>query len=150
MHVRLIYILFATGFGAGYSPLAPGTAGSLLSMLLIYFFIPTGSLLLLLLILLFFIIGVYSGTVMEKLYGEDPSIVVIDEMVGMGISLLFIPRTWPLFLIAFLLFRMFDIVKPPPVNASQKLKGGWGIMVDDLLAGIYAFLGVHIIYWFMN
>jgi phosphatidylglycerophosphatase A len=141
--LRLFTTIVATGFGTGYVPLAPGTAGSLLGALIIYFFIPTSSALLPFLILLFFVVGVYSGTAMEKIHGHDPSLVVIDEIVGMGISLLYVPRIWWLFLIAFVLFRLFDIVKPPPVNAIQKLPGGWGIMLDDVLAGIYALVIVQ-------
>lgn len=141
--LRLFTIIIASGFGTGYAPLAPGTAGSLLSALIIYFFIPTYSVFLPFFILLFFVVGVFSGTAMEKFYGRDPSVVVIDEMVGMGISLLYVPHSWWLFLMAFVLFRLFDIVKPPPVNAIQKLPGGWGIMLDDVLAGIYALVIVQ-------
>jgi len=84
----------------------------------------------------------------EKDLGHDPSIVVIDEVLGMGISLLFLPRNFWLFFIAFLLFRVFDILKPPPINLSQKLPAGWGIMIDDVIAGFYALIGVHIIRYF--
>jgi phosphatidylglycerophosphatase A len=143
--LRLFNTIVATGFGTGYVPLAPGTAGSLLSALIIYFFIPTSSSLLPFFILLFFVLGVYSGTAMEDIYGHDPSLVVIDEMIGMGISLLYVPRIWWLFLIAFVLFRLFDILKPRPINAIQKLPGGWGIMLDDVLAGIYALFIVHLV-----
>jgi phosphatidylglycerophosphatase A len=102
-------------------------------------------LLLLAILFVLFWMGVYSGTKVEREVGNDPSIVVMDEVVGMGISLLFLPRDWRLFLIAFILFRLFDIVKPPPINRSQQIHGGMGIMIDDVLAGIYALAVVQIV-----
>jgi phosphatidylglycerophosphatase A len=138
------YHLIATAFGSGYAPLAPGTAGSLLTVFLIYFIFPPSWILLISILLLFFL-GVYTSGKLEIIHGEDPSLVVVDEVVGMAISLLFLPRNWLLFLSAFLLFRLFDIVKPAPINASQKLRAGWGIMIDDVLAGIYALISVQIL-----
>ncbi|MBN2365988.1 MAG: phosphatidylglycerophosphatase A [Calditrichaeota bacterium] len=143
--MKLLHHIIATVFGAGYSPLAPGTAGSLLWLLLVYFFLPTVSPVYALLLIILLVLGVISSTAMEKWHGEDPSLVVIDELVGMGISLIFVPRSWPFFLGAFLLFRFFDIVKPWPINVSQKLRGGWGIMMDDILAGIFALIIIHLI-----
>jgi phosphatidylglycerophosphatase A len=131
----LSYIL-ATGFGSGYAPLAPGTAGSLLA-LLIYIYLPLPPWWWLIIIILTSITGVKTGTYVEKRATKDPAIVVIDEMAGQWLSLLFLPRTIPVFVAAFLIFRVLDIVKPFPANSSQKLKGGLGIMLDDLIAGIY-------------
>jgi phosphatidylglycerophosphatase A len=141
---NFFYHLIATALGTGYAPLAPGTAGSLLALFLIYYFYPP-SWILLLSILLLFLLGVYCSGKLEIIHGEDPSLVVVDEVVGMAISLLFLPRNWLLFLLAFLLFRFFDIVKPAPINSSQKLRAGWGIMIDDVLAGIYAIISVQIL-----
>ncbi len=143
--LRFLNYIIATAFGAGYSPVAPGTAGSLLAVLIIYYFSPIPVLLLLAILFVLFWMGVYSGTKVEREVGNDPSIVVMDEVVGMGISLLFLPRDWRLFLIAFILFRLFDIVKPPPINRSQQIHGGMGIMIDDVLAGIYALAVVQIV-----
>ncbi|MEJ2637533.1 MAG: phosphatidylglycerophosphatase A [Calditrichia bacterium] len=145
--MRIINYILATGLGTGFSPVAPGTAGSILAVLVLYFVPPFSPWLLLAILFVLFWIGVYTGGELEKELGEDPSIVVIDEVVGMGISLLFIPHDWRLFLIAFALFRLFDILKPPPVDQSQQLPGGLGIMIDDVLAGIYALAGVHILRW---
>ncbi len=147
--MKFVYYLIATGLGTGYSPIAPGTAGSLLSAVIIYYFSPVNPWLLMVLIGLFFLAGVYSGNLVEKKHGHDPQIVVLDEMVGMAISLLFLPKNWILFVIAFILFRIFDIAKPPPVQQSQKLKGGWGIMLDDVLAGSYALLIIQLIRIFL-
>jgi phosphatidylglycerophosphatase A len=76
---------------------------------------------------------------------SDPSIVVIDEIVGMWTSLLFLPSTLTVFISAFIAFRLFDIVKPPPVRQLERLSGGWGIMLDDVMAGIYANLLVRVV-----
>ncbi len=143
--MRFFHYLIATGLGSGYSPLAPGTAGSILAVVIVYLLAPIGLWIFGSALLLLFLLGVWSGTQLEKDHGEDPSLVVIDEIVGMGISLLFLPKSWPLFLVAFLLFRLFDIFKPFPINNLQDIHGGWGIMLDDVLAGIYALAGTHLI-----
>jgi phosphatidylglycerophosphatase A len=82
---------------------------------------------------------------MERSFGEDPSIVVIDEIVGMWISLLFLPRSIATVLAAFLFFRAFDIIKPPPARQLERLKGGWGVMLDDAAAGVYANVAVQLL-----
>lgn len=84
------------------------------------------------------IIGVWSSDVVEKDWGKDSSRVVIDEVAGMCISLLFIPPTIQWIIVALLLFRFFDIVKPLYIRRSEKLRGGWGVMMDDIIAGIYS------------
>lgn len=96
-------------------------------------------------LIVLFLWGLYTADDVEKEKGKDPSIVVIDEIVGMGISVLFLPRNWILFLIAFLLFRFIDIVKPPPIMRSQRVPGALGIMIDDVIAGIYALILVHLL-----
>ncbi len=136
--LKFIHYSIATGFGSGYSPLAPGTAGSILALLIAYF---AGGRwpILLILIAVFFLLGVVSSTFVEKdSQKEDPAIVVVDEMVGMWISLFFMPFSLKIYVIAFVLFRVFDILKPFPIDHSQKFSGGWGIMIDDVIAGIYA------------
>ena len=138
--MKIFHYIVATGGGVGFFPLAPGTAGSIISLLLVYVFSPISPYILLLFILLFFFLGVYSSSQVEKDRGHDPSIVVIDEIVGMGIGLLFLPRNLLLFVLAFILFRVFDIFKPPPINVSQKLPLGWGVMMDDVIAGIYTLI----------
>ncbi len=140
---RFLYHVIATAAGCGYAPLAPGTAGSIGALLLIYCFYPPWWVLGPLILVLFFL-GVYTSTQMEKIYGPDPSLVVMDEVVGMSISLFFLPRNYWLFLLAFIFFRFYDIVKPPPINISQQLPGGWGIMIDDVIAGIFALITVQV------
>ena len=134
----------ATGFGSGFSPVAPGTAGALLAVLLWvagYFLLPFAQLqvLLAVLVVYFTVQGVYSSGVMEKYWGEDPSRVVVDEMVGVWIPLLVVPDGgWWYVVAAFVLFRFFDIVKPLGVRRMERLGGGMGIMMDDNLAGVYS------------
>ncbi|HUN65579.1 MAG TPA: phosphatidylglycerophosphatase A [Bacteroidota bacterium] len=128
----------ATGFFSGYSPVASGTAGSLVGLLI--YFIPGASdtRVLLPLTIAVLILGVLTSRKMERAYGEDPSIVVIDEIAGMWISLLFIRKSIIAAIAAFFLFRLFDIVKPPPARQAERLGGGVGIMLDDVFAAIYA------------
>lgn len=140
----LFHLLVATGFGSGFSPVAPGTAGALLAVLLWvagYFLLPFAQLqvLLAVLVVYFTVQGVYSSGVMEKYWGEDPSRVVVDEMVGVWIPLLVVPDGgWWYVVAAFVLFRFFDIVKPLGVRRMERLGGGMGIMMDDILAGVYS------------
>ncbi|NIU01416.1 MAG: phosphatidylglycerophosphatase A, partial [Nitrosopumilaceae archaeon] len=137
--MRIVYYTIATGFGLGYSPVAPGTAGSILGLLIAYFLIRGNTVYLVIASVVCFGAGIISATAVERDSGiEDPSLVVVDEIIGMWISLFFIPYLWWSYLIAFLLFRFFDVVKPFPVNSIQKLQNGWGIMMDDVLAGVYA------------
>jgi phosphatidylglycerophosphatase A len=139
-------LFFASGFLTGYFPIASGTVGSFLAIL-IYLFIPGFSepYILVIFILFFLIIGIYTSDFAEKVYGFDPPEVVIDEIVGMWITMLFVPKTFVLSAIGFLLFRVFDIIKPFPAKQSQQIKGGLGIMIDDLIAGFYSLIILHII-----
>lgn len=137
--------LFATGLFVGYSPLIPGTAGSLLGLAIYPLIMVGGTPVLVAAIAVCFIVGVAASASMEKYYGEDPPIVVIDEIVGMWISLLFLPPSIPLAACAFVLFRIFDTIKPPPARNLESLKHGFGVMTDDVAAGIYANIGAHLI-----
>ncbi len=130
--------LISTGLGSGLSPIAPGTVGSLLALLVysipgferLYVIIPS--------IVIFFAWGTYSADRMEVAYGHDPSRVVIDEVVGMWISLLFLPKRLVLGIIAFLLFRILDIIKPWPASWFDKRSRGISIVMDDVVCGVYA------------
>ncbi|HUI09166.1 MAG TPA: phosphatidylglycerophosphatase A [Bacteroidota bacterium] len=158
--------LVATGLYSGYAPWASGTVGSAVGLLL--FLIPGAWELrvLLPLIVAFFFAGVYASGVVAREEGHrltktaaaakamfqkgealhpDPSIVVIDEIVGMWIALAGIAPGAAAALSAFLLFRAFDILKPEPAGRLERLGGGWGIMLDDVVAGIYANAGTRVI-----
>jgi phosphatidylglycerophosphatase A len=99
------------------------------------------------LIIVFTILGAWSSTVAEQYWGEDPSRVVIDEVVGQWIALLAVPAvfSWWHVLAAFILIRFFDIVKPLGVRQMENFKSGWGIMADDILAGIYGAIILYLI-----
>lgn len=139
----LLAKILATGFGTGFAPKAPGTFGSLLTVVLYYIFFPSAPSVLIhfiffLIIAAVFFVGVWASERAESFYGHDPSCVVIDEIAGMGMTLMLIPKTEYLILAGFLLFRFFDITKWFGADRMQRLKGGWGVMMDDLIAGIWS------------
>lgn len=145
MKLNLFEKALGSGFFTGYIPFAPGTFGSL-AALIIYsipgfekpeVLIPS--------ILIFSFYGIYVGSKFEKVYGKDPGQCTIDEMVGMWISLLFLPKTLWVSLSAFLLWRALDIIKPFPARNLEKLEGGLGIMIDDVVASIYTLIIIHLI-----
>jgi len=144
--MKVIYKTIATGFGSGYVPIAPGTAGAALGCLLLggyqYFIGPTTTnsfqINFLILIVLTTIMGAVSTHQLEPEWGEDPSKVVVDEIIGVWIALLLVPLTWQNILIGFILFRFFDIYKPLGIRKLEAIPNGWGVMLDDVLAGIYA------------
>ena len=136
----------ATGFGSGYSPLAPGTAGTVVGLVLflpLSLLPPLGQLVA---TALTFVLGLLVSThVSRRLSLKDPGIVVIDEIVGMWVSLLFLPLTAAAVGLAFLLFRLLDMIKPYPARQFEALPEGLGIMADDLMAGIYVNLVLRVI-----
>lgn len=144
--MKVIYKTIATGFGSGYTPIAPGTAGAALGCLLLggyqHFIGHTTTnlfqLSFLILIILTTVIGAIATYQLEPEWGEDPSKVVIDEIIGVWIALLFVPLTWQNILIGFISFRLFDIYKPLGIRKLEAIPKGWGVMLDDVLAGIYA------------
>ncbi len=137
--------IIGSTFGCGFSPLAPGTVGSLFALILLWFVSPLSNVLLISLVILFFVVGVWAATECEKDWGHDAGRIVWDEVVGMMVAVVALPANWMVFLGAFAAFRFFDILKPFPINASQRLPHGWGVMVDDLLAGIYANIVLQIL-----
>ena len=145
--------LIATGLGVGYFPYGPGTMGALLAIFIWSLLATMTSYSWLIattviLIIAFTLIGAWSSTIVEEYWGEDPSRVVIDEIVGQWIVLLAIPSifSWWHVLIAFILFRFFDIVKPLGIRKMENLTGGWGIMADDLLSGCYGAIVLIVIH----
>jgi phosphatidylglycerophosphatase A len=141
---NLFIRLIATVFFTGYSPIAPGTVGSLVG-LIIYglpgFEIPQimGPL-----IFFFFLIGSYVSHRMEIYLGEDPACVIIDEVIGMWITLIFLPKTLLLVVLGFFAFRFFDITKLQPASYVERFGKGIGIMLDDVVAGIYSNILLHL------
>ena len=137
--------IIATGLISGYSPIAPGTAGSLVGVAL--YLIPgmDGIFVLPFATAVLFFVGVYFSAQLEQLLGDDPQIIVVDEIVGVWISLILLPKTIWIVIIAFFLFRVYDTVKPPPARNVERLGGGWGIMLDDVVAGVFTNLTVQLI-----
>jgi len=153
---NLFHIIISTGFGSGYFPKAPGTAGAVLATILWLgmSWVLTPSQLLTttaLLIVVFTFLGVWSSGIMEAYWGKDPSKVVVDEMVGVWIPLLAVNNENEYYLYyalaALLLFRIFDIFKPLGIRRMEAIGGGWGIMLDDVLAGFYSLLILYGLIW---
>ena len=148
---RLAFAI-ATVFKAGYVPIAPGTIGSVVG-LLVFWLIKDSALFTVQMLVIgaLFFVGVWASMIVEQdLERQDPGIVVIDEVVGMLISLMLLPATTTVIFLAFFLFRLFDIVKPYPARWCEQLSGGWGIMMDDVVAGLYANLLIHITLWIVT
>lgn len=140
--------LVATGLGSGYSPFAPGTAGSLVGLALYWPLARLDPAWVVAAIVLLFFVGVAAATSVARQVGlHDPGIVVVDEVIGMWISLAFLPLTPITAVAGFLLFRVMDIVKPPPARGFERFPGGWGIMADDVMAGVYANLVLRVALW---
>ncbi|MCL6640554.1 MAG: phosphatidylglycerophosphatase A [Candidatus Rokubacteria bacterium] len=128
----------ATVGGVGYAPVAPGTAGSLLTALFLWL-VPFSRPALILFFLAVTLAGLWaSGRAEQALGGKDPGPIVIDEVAGMTLTVLAVPLTPAALGAGLVLFRLFDIAKPPPARAVERLSGGSGVMADDLVAGLYA------------
>jgi phosphatidylglycerophosphatase A len=142
-------LLVATGLGLGYAPVAPGTVGSLATLPVVFLVWSLGgNRAVLVATVLVVATGLWvCGAAATRLGTEDPGPVVIDEVAGQMVSLLFLEPTLPTLAAAFVLFRVFDIWKPPPVRQAERLPGASGIMTDDLLAGVYANLLLQALRW---
>lgn len=139
----------ASFFGIGYIGKGSGTAAAVAASVLWYFSgMGNNWIYALFITLSITAIGIWSSGKMESLWGHDSSRVVIDEVAGMLISLMWVPVNWLYTCIALILFRFFDILKPLLIRKMEQLKGGWGVMMDDVLAGIYANLVVQVILFF--
>lgn len=121
----------------GHFPIAPGTAGTLVGVVIYWLAGLDNPLVGGGFILLFFLVGVRASSAMQRQFGPDPSQVVVDEVVGFWIALFALPKSPILVAIGFVLFRIFDIWKPFPVRKVERFPEGWGIMADDAMAGIY-------------
>jgi len=129
--------ILASGFGTGYSPIAPGTAGSLLAYIIL-FFIPTRNFIYPVALIAFTLLAIYISDVAERVWEKDSRKIVIDEMAGAGFATALMPKIEWVFLVNFLMFRLLDIVKPPPANFfNKRAHGGGDVVLDDVAAGIY-------------
>ena len=141
----------ALGFGSGLAQKAPGTFGTIVGLPLYWLLSGYTFYIQLLLITIAFIAGIYICDVAGKLIGvSDHGSIVWDEIVAMMLVLTITPNTFIWWIVAFLLFRLFDIWKPFPINlCDAKLKGGFGVMIDDLIAAFYAMIIIKVTLWIL-
>ncbi|MFK7793728.1 MAG: phosphatidylglycerophosphatase A [Gammaproteobacteria bacterium] len=144
--------LIAFGFGSGLAPKAPGTFGTLVAIPLYLLLEPLSLINFLLVVTLLSLFSFYiAGKSAEILGIHDHGGIVIDEICGYLITMTLAPAGWQWIIIGFVLFRIFDIWKPWPINyLDKKVSGGVGIVLDDLMAGIYALLSLELIVWLVN
>ena len=145
--MRRLIILLATWWGVGFCPLAPGTVGTLaaIPLFLIMSLLPLWLYLCCLLGLA--LLACWAADRAESLFGDqDPKAVVIDEVVGLLVVMISLPLSWPSLLAGFILFRAFDVIKPPPIRFLERtVPGGYGVVLDDVLAAIYAHITLRIL-----
>ena len=139
--------IFVSVFGIGFIPIASGTFGSLAGLLIGYILYLINFNLFFIIIPLLFVLGIIASNTYQKQTGEkDSSIIVIDEVVGQLIAMIFVVDNLTLVLCSFIIFRIFDIFKPWPASyADKKMDGGLGVMLDDVFAGIYAAILIYLI-----
>lgn len=145
-----LHKLIATVFGIGYVEKGGGTIAAAVCCI-IWLLIPAGDFTnswQVLLTIAISVLGVWSGNVVEAMWGKDSNKIVIDEFAGMMITLLFIPVQFKFVLVGLVLFRFFDIAKPLFIKKMELLPEGWGVMADDVLAGLYANILLQIIVFF--
>lgn len=138
-------LAIATTFGVGYAPFAPGTFGSAAGLLL-WAMLPASVGAQLAAVIAVFVAGTWAAELTERRMGAtDPGIVVVDEVLGMVVTLALVPVGWPGAIVGFVLFRAFDVIKPYPANRLERLHGGFGIMLDDAMAGVYSNLVLRLL-----
>jgi phosphatidylglycerophosphatase A len=144
--MNYLILILATGLGVGFSPLVPGTMGTLIAVPICLIFSAIPFPLHELTIVTFFFLSIWISDKAERYWGkkDDPRI-VIDEIMGFLITMLWVPQTAFFIMIGFFLFRFFDILKPPPIHRLEKVNGGYGVVLDDVLAGVYANIVLQVI-----
>jgi phosphatidylglycerophosphatase A len=143
--VEYFHRTFASGLFTGHLPTAPGTWGSLLSLIILWFIWPPAWYYQALILLIFFPFAIYFADNGIRYYGPDGRPIVIDEIYGQAVALFMAPHNALAYIIGFFLFRVFDIVKPPPAREWEKLHGGYGVVADDIAAGVYAAIVLQLI-----
>ncbi len=146
--MRKLILFVATGAGVGYSPVAPGTAGSVIGLGLYFALSPLSTGVYVAVLGGLSVVAAWIADRAERLLGKhDDGRIVIDEVAGMLTSLAFLPARVDVALAGFVLFRIFDIWKPPPARRAERLPGGIGVVMDDLVAGVYANLAGQLLWW---
>jgi len=146
--INLFEKIVGSGLYTGYIPIASGTFGSIVGVLIylipgfenLYVIMPS--------IIILFAYGIYVSGKLEKQYGKDPSQCTVDEIVGTWVSFILLPKKLLVIMFAFLLWRLLDIIKPFPARNSEKINGGLGIMLDDVISGIYTVIIIHLTVYF--
>jgi len=139
-----------SGFYTGYFPVASGTVGSFAAILI--YMIPgfENFFIIIPITIIFLVYGIFVGTKFEAQYGKDPAECTVDEVVGTWISLLALPKTFWIIGSAFFVWRILDIIKPPPARGLENLKGGLGIMMDDVISGFYTLIIMHLVVYLLG
>ncbi len=146
--MNYFFLLLATGFGIGYAPVVPGTLGTLVAIPIYYFLSNILSPIYEITLIGFFFLSVWISENAERVCGKkDDQRIVIDEIMGFLITMLWVPKTLLFVILGFFLFRFFDILKPFPIRRLEKgFKGGFGVVLDDVVAGVYANIVLRIIH----
>ena len=140
-------IILATTLGSGYSPFAPGTVGALIAAVVLWVVPPVSWSLLLALSVLVYLLGVRAAQISDQVWQtKDCGRINWDEVLGMMVTFIAVPKSALVWCAGFLLFRFFDILKPFPVRQAERLPHGWGVMTDDLLAGIYSNIVLQVVF----
>jgi phosphatidylglycerophosphatase A len=144
-------LCLACWFGVGLAPLAPGTCGTLTAVPVALALHHFRGFYAAIFLLIFLFLAIWSSSLSERLLGRtDPPEVVIDEVAGYLVAVFLLPTSWLVFALGFVLFRVFDILKPFPIRGCEKkIEGGKGIVADDILAGIYTNLCIRFVLWFI-
>lgn len=145
--MRRLILFFSSNAGLGYAPVASGTFGTLAGLPIFWLMAPLSKELFTLIWLALFIFSCWNAHAAGKIYGVvDDGRIVIDELVGYLVTIAFLPFNWTTAIIGFFCFRFFDILKPPPANwCDQKIKNGFGVVLDDVVAGLYGAITLRLI-----
>lgn len=144
-----VSLFIATGAFSGYAPVAPGTVASFICAILAWFLLPHPSsplstAAMLVSLAAFIALAIWTADCAERVLGPDASAIVIDEFAGYLIAVAFLPKSVFVYVAAFLLFRLIDIIKPFPARRAESLRGGVGVVLDDVVAGVYANVLIHL------
>ncbi|GAB5046693.1 phosphatidylglycerophosphatase A [Thermodesulfovibrio sp. TK110] len=140
----MISKIIATVFFIGYCPVAPGTVASVFVMAFLWIFKPHDTIVLFILLISLILGTISSEKLAKHLNSKDPSCIVIDEFAGYLTAVIFLPLNLKVLIAGFIFFRFFDIVKPPPIRQAERIGGGFGIMIDDFLAGLFSNLLIRV------
>jgi phosphatidylglycerophosphatase A len=143
--MKSIVRLLATGFYTGEFPIISGTWGTLPGLIICIFFFDVSLIYQVLMAVVATILSIVLASLAEKDFGHDAKPIVIDEVAGMLVTLVFVPRVWYYYLLGFVFFRAMDVLKPFPARQAESLPSGWGVTIDDIVAGIYANLLLQVV-----